>query len=285
MPLVKMSDLLKHATANHYGVAAVNVYNYETIRWVVQAAEMERMPVIVQFYPGLSQQIPLAIVAHIAKYFAEKATVPVAVHLDHSNNYETAISGLRYGFPSIMVDGSSLPYEENVVLTRRVVEVSKVFDVVVEGELGHVGIGSSISDFTNADLFTDVNQAEIFVQETQVDALAIAVGNAHGHYIAEPQLDFDRIQQIRKVVPIPLVLHGCSDIPTAQLQESVRLGMSKFNIATEYDKMVFNTMTDFVDRNRGEKKYMLSALIAAEKAVTEFLREKIQILNPNQFRY
>ncbi len=283
MPFVNMSDLLNHATEKGFGVAAVNVFNYETIRWVVQAAEQERMPVIVQFYPGLSQHIPLEVVLSIARYFAERASIPVAVHLDHSNRFETALSGLRYGYPSIMIDGSSLPYEENVILSRRVVEVAHAMGVVVEGELGHVGLGALLDDFTNADLFTNVNLAESFVKETGVNALAIAVGNAHGHYVAEPHLDFDRIRQIRKAVPVPLVLHGCSDIPKAQLQESVRLGMSKFNIATEYDKAILAALTEFIDTHRGEKKYMLSGLMEAEESVLAFLREKMQTLNPNKF--
>jgi ketose-bisphosphate aldolase len=285
MSLIKMTDLLKHAEENCYGVAAVNVFNFETIRWVVEAAERERMAVIVQFYPGLAHHFPLPVAAQTARYYAEKATVPVAVHLDHSNTYELAISGLRYGYPSIMVDGSSLPYEENAALTRRVVEAAHVFDVCVEGELGHVGMGLSIEDFTNADLYTNVAEAARFVAETNVDALAIAVGNAHGHYVAVPHLDFERIRQIHQAVPVPLVLHGCSDIPVEQLQESVRLGMRKFNIATEYDRALSGALLRILEAQQGSKNYLFTALTEAQESAIDFVRGKIQILNPENYHF
>lgn len=138
MPLVKVNELLHHATENGYGVAAVNVFNYETIKWVAEAANRERIPVIIQFYPGFDKYIALKHVAAIAKDFAEKSSVPIGVHLDHSAGYEIAVSGVRDGFPSVMVDGSALPYEENMALTAAVVKTAAVFGVDVEAELGHV---------------------------------------------------------------------------------------------------------------------------------------------------
>ena len=196
MPLVKVNDLLRHATENHYGVAAVNVCNYETIKWVAEAAGRERIPVIIQFDPGFEKYIALKHVAAIAKEFAEKSEVPIGVHLDHSAGYGIAVGGVRDGFPSVMVDGSALPYEENVALTAAVVQAAGVFNVEVEAELGHVGSGANVDDIVNADHYTNVEQAVEFVERTGCGSLAVAVGNAHGAYVQTPNLDFERIAEL-----------------------------------------------------------------------------------------
>lgn len=284
MPLVKVNELLRHATENHYGVAAVNVFNYETIKWVAEAADRERIPVIIQFYPGFDKYIALKHVAAIAKDFAEKSPVPMGVHLDHSAGYEIAVGGVRNGFPSVMVDGSALPYEENVELTSAVVRTAAVFGVDVEAELGHVGSGANVDDIVNRDHYTDVRQAVDFVERTGCGSLAVAVGNAHGAYIQTPNLDFDRISALRKALPIPLVLHGCSDIPHEQLQESVRLGMSKFNIATEYFRACYQGLAQH--GNPGEKDGdMLRLMTEASEDAIEFVRGKMRLLNPDRFSF
>lgn len=282
MSLVKVNELLQHATENHYGVAAINTINYETIRCAILAAEAERVPVIVQFFPGFDKYIPLKHVAFIANDLARKATVPVAVHLDHSATYEIAVSGIRDGFPSVMVDGSARPYEENVELTRRVVEAASVFGVDVEAELGHVGAGKNLEDMTNKDFFTDPAQAADFVERTGCGSLAIAVGNAHGDYIQKPNLDFDRIRQIRKAVSIPLVLHGCSGIPDEQMQEAVNLGMSKFNIATEYFAATYDAFDNTVEKT-GHNRNGVAMFFGVQEGMVEFVRGKIRLLNPNKF--
>lgn len=284
MPLVKVNDLLQHATENRYGVAAVNVFNYETIKWVAEAANQERVPVIIQFYPGFEKYIPLKFVADIAKHFAEESDVPIGVHLDHSAGYEIAVGGIRAGFPSVMVDGSALPFEENVRLTAAVTKASAVFGVDVEAELGHVGSGANLDDIVNSDHYTNVDQAVEFVERTGCGSLAVAVGNAHGAYVQTPNLDFDRIAALRKALPIPLVLHGCSDIPSVQLQESVRLGMSKFNIATEYFRACYHGIAECVDKDAPNGQFMNLMVDVAGEAV-EFLRSKMKLLNPNGFSF
>ena len=178
MSRVKVKDILQHATEHHYGVAAVNTVNVETARYIIQAAEREQVPVIVQFYPGFHNYMSLKHLAFAACDMADRASVPVGVHLDHSAGYDIAVGGIRDGFPSIMVDGSSLPFEENIRLTREVVNVARVFDIDVEAELGHVGNGGNLDDIVNSDYYTNVEQAVTFVQETGCDSLAIAVGNA-----------------------------------------------------------------------------------------------------------
>ena len=284
MPLVQVDKLLRHATENHYGVAAVNVFNYETVKWVAEAANRERIPVIIQVYPGFEKYIALKHVAAIAKDFAEKSEVPIGVHLDHSASYEIAVSGVRDGFPSVMVDGSALPYEENVELTAAVVKTAAVFGVDVEAELGHVGSGANVDDIVNAGHYTNVEQAVDFVERTGSGSLAVAVGNAHGAYIQTPNLDFERIAALRKALPIPLVLHGCSDIPHEQLQESVRLGMSKFNIATEYFRACYASVEKQVAAGEAEGNLFGLMMAASEEAI-EFVRGKMRLLNPNKFSF
>lgn len=282
MALIKVNDLLKHATSNKYGVAAINVFHYESVKWAVQAAEVEQTPVIIQLYPGFGKHIPCHYIATIAKDMAQKASVPVGVHLDHSNSFEIAIAGIRDGFPSVMVDGSALPFEENVKVTAEVVRTALIFGVDVEAELGHVGSGANLEDIVDSSRYTSVEQAAEFVARTGCNSLAVAVGNAHGVYIQEPKLDMERIKALRKALNIPLVLHGCSDIPDDQLQESVNLGMSKFNIATEYDRAIYQSFRNKIDMNE-DKGSFFKLTGQTEESIIDFVRRKIRLLNPNHF--
>ncbi|MCI9258213.1 class II fructose-bisphosphate aldolase [Oscillospiraceae bacterium 42-9] len=281
MPLAKVKDILTHATENHYGVAAVNVFNYETVKWVAQAAERERVPVIIQLYPGFESYIALEHIAAIAKDLAAQSPVPIAVHLDHSASYEIAVKGIKAGFPSVMVDGSALPYEENLALTAAVTRTAAVFGVDVEAELGHVGSGARLEDITDSGKYTSVAQAQEFVEKTGCGSLAVAVGNAHGEYIQAPSLDFGRIAALRKAAPVPLVLHGCSGIPHDQLRESVRLGMSKFNIATEYFQACCQSVAGAMEA--GAKGGLPGLMEEAAQGAVDFVRGKMRLLNPNGF--
>lgn len=279
MPLLKTKAILDHATQNRYGVLAVNTFNYETIKWTVRAAELENVPVIVQFYPGYDTFIPQEFVTHMAKTTAKNASVPVAVHLDHSHSYEIAVDGIKNGFPSIMVDGSALPFKQNVELTKAVVRTARVFDVDVEAELGYVGSGDNAEAMTNTDLFTNPDEASDFVRKTGCDILAIAVGNAHGPYAKTPNLDFDRIKTIRKAVDIPLVMHGSSGIPDEQMQEAARRGISKYNLATEYFRAYFNALQSGIAQGGTTDAHYLTTT-RLEEPVVEFLRAKMRLMNP-----
>lgn len=278
--LVKVNEILEHATKNKYGVAAINVTNYETISCAIKAAEIEKVPIIIQFYPGFDTYIPLTHISYMAKDLAEKASVPVGVHLDHSASFEIATGGIRDGFPSVMVDGSSLPFEENVKLTQDVKRIAAIFDIDIEAELGHVGDGSNEDDIINADKYTNIDQAIEFVERTGCDSLAVAVGNAHGPYITTPNLDFDRIKKLREVLDIPLVLHGCSDIPEEQIAKAVNLGMSKFNIATEYFRAMYEALAEKVPAVEGKNGIQL--LNEIEEPMIAFVSKKIKLLNPNK---
>lgn len=282
MALVKVNELLAHAVRHHYGVAAVNVINIEMTRYIIEAAERERMPAIVQFGPVFDTYLDMHYVAYAASDMAKKAFVPIAVHLDHSKKYEIAMKGLKSGFPSIMVDGSALPYEENVALTRSIVRAAEVFGVDVEAELGHVGIGAREDDIVNRDYYTNVEQAADFVNRTGCRSLAIAVGNAHGPYIKTPRLDFERIKEISSRVSIPLVLHGCSDIPDDQIREAVNLGVSKFNIATEYFRAMYHAIEAEIQKNDCRENGA-ELMVRLREPMIEFVCDKIRLLNPNHY--
>ena len=282
MPLVKVNELLEHATEHGYGVAAINTINYETIRCAVAAAEQERAPVIVQFFPGLDSYIPLSHIAFMAKDLARRADIPIAVHLDHSSSYEIAVGGIRDGFPSVMVDGSSLPYEANAAVTAAVVKTAAVFGVDVEAELGHVGDAQNADDITNTDHFTDPGLAADFVEKTGCGSLAVAVGNAHGSYIIKPDLDFERIREIRRAVSVPLVMHGCSGIPDEQMKEAVNLGMSKFNIATEYFMAMYKAMDSGIEESCHDGNG-IRLLFNMRSRMQEFVAGKMRLLNPNKY--
>lgn len=276
------SDILTYATENKFGVAAINTLNIETVKYVIEAAERERVPIIVQFYPGFSDYTDLKHLAFAACDMAEKASIPVGVHLDHSVTYEIAVGGIRDGFPSVMIDGSTKSFQENVELTKNVVRVAKVFGVDVEAELGHVGNGDSIDAIDNTNYYTKVEDAVRFVEQTGCDSLAIAVGNAHGPYVKTPNLDLERIYAIRKKVNIPLVLHGCSDIPEEQMKEAVNLGMSKFNIATEY----FRTMYQSIEKRINNQEFEgngVKLMYDIKEEMIDFVIQKIRLLNPNKY--
>ena len=276
MPMISMKELYQDARARTYVVAAFDVINYETIAWAIEAAEAECMPVIIMLYPGMASHVHPAAVKAITEAMAAQTKVPVALHLDHSPSWEVAVKFMPY-FPSVMVDGSSLPYEENVALTREVVKVAHTMGIVVEAELGHVGSGSNLDDFQNTDKFTDPQVAAQFIEATGCDSLAIAIGNGHGQYIATPQFDFARLRAIRAAVDVPLVLHGGSGTPDDQFSECVQCGMSKFNLFTEVNKR----MGDAVKEQSQEVSGLLPILSRIKPAALEIMRHRIHILNPN----
>ncbi|MCI8406450.1 MAG: class II fructose-bisphosphate aldolase [Oscillospiraceae bacterium] len=280
--LENVRALLTDGWKRGYGLAAINVFNYESIAWAVKAAEREQTPILIQFYPGYIPFVPMKTVADMAMDCIEKASVPIGLHLDHSAAYELAVGGLGAGFPSVMIDKSTDSYAVNAAETAAVVRAAHAMGAVVESELGHVGSAANLDDFTNPNHFTDVEQAARFAAETGADSLAVSVGNGHGAYVRTPELDFDRIRALRAALDIPLVLHGCSDIPVEQLQRAVELGISKFNIATEYDRQFYNALHRLT--TQGEKKYTAHypCLLAIEEEMIAFVQEKIRILNPNR---
>lgn len=282
MSLIKMHDMLKNAEEHGYGVPAINIFNFESAKYAIRAAEEADMPIIIQLYPGFDKHIPLKVAVDMVHDLAVKASVPVTMHEDHST-YAQAVIGIGAGFESVMIDGSALPYEENVALTKSVVDLAAGQGIDVEAELGHVGTGSNVDDFTDSGKFTDPDQAVDFVEKTNCNSLAVAVGNAHGNYAKLPVLDFDRIASLREKLFVPLVMHGGSDIPYDQMQKAVLLGMTKFNIATEYQRCFYRNAAKFYESGRAKDVY-LAGLASLEEPCKEFVKAKIAMLNPKGYK-
>lgn len=285
MPIERMGSILKDAYANKYGVAAFNVFNYESIKWVLDVAQERNSPVIIQFYPAMSRYISFDAVAVLTKELARKTTIPVGLHLDHSPDFATAMAGIKAGFPSVMIDGSILPFTENVALTRRVVEIATLFDVEVEAELGLVGRAENKDDFMDSEKYTLPQEAVSFIEQTGVGSLAVSIGNSHGHYVCQPQLDMTRLCEINQAVDVPLVLHGGSGIPAAQVSESVCHGIAKVNIATELGVHFHKSLAGSMESPLAKKLAALGVMMDTEKPVKEFLHSKMDMLNPNGYSF
>ena len=236
--LVNMNEVLRPAKANKYAVGLFNAVNLELARGIIAAAESTRSPVIMGTAEVLLPYGPLEEVSYYLIPMAKKASVPVVVHLDHGLTYDTCIKALKLGFSSVMYDCSTDSYEENVRKVKEMADIAHSYGATIEGELGHVGDNEGSAEGSDhlADpsaFFTDPKLAKDFVDKTGVDALAIAVGNAHGAYKLPPKLDFERIRTIAKTVDVPLVLHGGSGLTDNDFKQAIAEGISKVNIFTD----------------------------------------------------
>ncbi len=279
MPLANVAKILKDAQAGGYAVAAFNVFNLESITWLVKAAEAEGSPVIAMLYPACNKHVPESTFTAIAIDLARQAKVPVGVHYDHCGSFDQIMAAIAAGFSSVMIDGSALPYEENVAITTAIARAAHPMGVTVEAELGLVGRASNLDDFINTSRYTEPSAAADFAARTGVDSLAVAIGSAHGNYVAEPKLDLSRLEEIRSMVATPLVLHGGSGIPESQIREAVKRGITKLNIGTEFGQESWRQIEALVG---GEKSpgSLLSALMRVEPAMVEYVRAKIRLLRP-----
>lgn len=231
MALVKMKTLLEQANKKHKGVGAFSVGNMEMVKGAIQAAEELDTPIILQIAEVRLAHSPLALMGPMMVQAAKEAKVDVAVHLDHGLSIEVVKEALDLGFTSVMFDSSTYSFEENMTRTRQVVELAKEYGATVEAELGLVG-GSEDGSCDHGIRCTNPEDAQIFVQNTGIDCLAVAIGNAHGNYPVAPKLAFDVLAEIEKKTDVPLVLHGGSGITDADFQKAISLGIVKVNIAT-----------------------------------------------------
>ncbi|MCD5405377.1 MAG: class II fructose-1,6-bisphosphate aldolase [Desulfotomaculum sp.] len=277
MALVTVAELLKKAEEGKYAVGAFNCNNMEIVQAIITAAEAERAPVIIQASQGAIKYAGLEWVAGMAKLAAERAKVPAAIHLDHGTSFEQCVKCIRAGFSSVMIDGSKLPFEENVALTNKVVEVARAVGVSVEAELGKIGgTEDDISVDEREAMLTDPDEAKEFVERTKVDSLAVAIGTAHGQYKGKPELDFDRLEKIKKLVKIPIVLHGSSGVPDEDIRRAISLGVSKVNIDTNIREAFTNTMRKILNEKPKEIDPR-KVLGPAREAAVEVIREKIRL--------
>jgi fructose-bisphosphate aldolase class II len=231
MSLVSMKPLLKDAKKRNYAVGAFNVVNMETVRGVIKAAEQLKSPVILQLAEVHLPAAPIEYMAPIMIEAAYRAQVPVAVHFDHGTSFESIALAIRSGFTSIMFDGASHTLEDNIRLTKEIVQLGRSFGVTIEAELGQVGGAEGGNKNVDSHL-TNVEEAIEFTSKALVDALAVSIGNLHGQYIEMPLLRFDRLQKLRESIDIPLVLHGGSGISDVDFKTCIQQGIHKINIGT-----------------------------------------------------
>lgn len=232
MPLVTSEKMLLDAQKGGYAVGAFNVENMEMVKAVLAAAEELKAPVMLQTTPGTIKYGTVETYAAIVKAEAEKVSVPVCLHLDHGNSFELAVQAMKAGYTSVMIDGSHEDFENNIAITKKVVDVAKAIGIPVEAELGKVG-GKEDDLEADADTNTDPMEAKEFAERTGISSLAVAIGTAHGFYVGTPVLDKPRVSAIKEVVSVPLVLHGASGLSEEDVRECVERGMCKVNFATE----------------------------------------------------
>ena len=297
--LVTNRDLLLPARQKAYAVGAFNINNLESLLAVAEAAVEEKSPVIVAVTPSAIKYAGLSYLAKIAKTAAETASVPISLHLDHGENFETASKCIEAGFTSVMIDGSFLKFEENVALTKRVVDFAHPKGVTVEAELGRLaGVEESTVEEKEA-VLTDPSAAKEFVERTGVDALAVAIGTSHGAYKfkAEPKLDFERLKFIKEKVDVPLVLHGASSVPQWIIEKAVKygaelagakgipednikkaisLGIAKINIDTDLRLAFTATIREFL-ANSPKEFDPRKILGSAKEAMKEVVKGKMRL--------
>ena len=278
MGLVNLNDMLQHGYRHGYAVGSFNVVSLEFLNGVLEAAEKKRSPIIVSIAESHFKYIDIEQIAPVVEHMAQNASVPVVLNLDHGESLETVIRTLRCGFSAVMFDGSKLPFEENVEQTALIVKVAHAVGVSVEAELGQVGgaEGGSGLAVARREFFTDPDEARVFVERTGVDALAVAIGNAHGLYKGEPELDFERLEALREATGIPLVLHGGSGISDDDFRRAAHLGISKINFFTEMSREA----TERVKRMLSEDPAIIGLqdlLYGAKETIKEVVAERIEV--------
>lgn len=280
MPLVTTKEMLQKAYSEGFAVCAFAVHNLEIMKAVISAAGDCQSPVILQTTPSTIQYLGMKYIVQTVKTLAEESGVQAALHLDHGNSFETVMACIRGGYTSIMIDGSHLDFEENILLSKKVVEACKPLGIPVEAELGSI----LRNDGKNADdgsaFFTDPDLAEEFVYRTEIDFLAPAFGTIHGIYRKKPKLDFERLRKIADKTGVPLVMHGASGLEDEEMRRSLKYGISKVNFSTELKMGFAKELRGYLLENTNEsdpRKYFLSA----RETVKKIAFSKISLLGAN----
>lgn len=274
--LVTLNEVMKIAEEKKIAIGSFNTPNLEGLQAVTEAAEELALPVIIQFAQCHEPWIPLSIMGPIMVEAAKKAAVPVCVHLDHGETIEYLQQALDLGFTAVMYDGSVLSYEENLVNTKKVVEMAAKTGASVEAELGSMGkresgTGDDSGAQDETKIYTDPEQASVFVRETGIDALACSFGTTHGIYLSEPKLDFEVVRNVRKLTnDIPVVMHGGSGVSKEDFRKAVEAGVRKINYFTYMDKSGGNAAVDYLGSlKEGEPVFFSSISMAARDAMKE----------------
>lgn len=270
---MKLQDKWGVLEKENSALLAVNYYNLETALGIARAAADTGMPVILQTTEKSIQYMGMKVTVGLAHALIDEYGIEAWLHLDHAESYELVEDCLKAGFDSVMIDASEKPFEENIKLTRRVVDLARKFDASVEAELGYV---AKLGQSTEKTGFTEPEEAQKFVEETGVDSLAVAIGSAHGFYRREPNLDLERLREIHQANDAALVLHGGSGIPVGQLQESIRCGIRKINLATEIKNTFMKTLQRALQGN--PEIDLRKVFPPAIDAVKSVVRNKLEIV-------
>lgn len=276
--LVSMKAILDDANENYYGVMAMNSINIEMARAGIMAAEEEHSPIIIQFGPGqMKNHAHMEEMLPVVEELAARVHVPVALNLDHGSDFYLITDCINAGFTNVMFDGSALPYEENVKRTAIISALAHGMGCSVEGELGHVGQAAAADD-TDVDLYTNPDQAMDFVTRTGVDALAVAIGTAHGAYPKGkiPKLDFERLGQLKETLNMPLVLHGGSGSGEENLRKAVAGGINKINVCT--DAFAAGKAATLAALEENPNLDYMHMCMAAEEGVKKFVKDYMKVI-------
>ncbi len=275
--ILSTRQMLLDAQAGHYAVPAFNIHNLETLQVVADTAKEMHSPLIIAVTPSTIKYARDEYVVAMAKVASENTTTPLAIHLDHFEDIPSIKRAVDVGFKSTMIDASKLPYEENVAKTKEVVAYAHHYDATVEAELGKlVGAEDDLVVDDKDGAYTNPDDAVRFVEATGIDSLAVAIGTAHGLYKGKPKLDFERLQQIRAKVSIPLVLHGASDVPDDLVQKAISLGICKVNVATDLKIPFSNAVKEYFKENpdaNDPRKYMTPG----KEAMAAIVKHKIEV--------
>ncbi len=278
--LMNMKDLLAVAYENNFAVGSYNVANSEFVRVIIEAAEEQNAPAIIQIHPNELDLIGDEFIAYVRE-MCRNTKVPVAIHLDHGGSVRDVMRAIRNGYTSVMIDASHASFEENIAITKEIVKIAHEVNVSVEAELGTIGSNEGSSE-GGADeiLYTDVNDAKVFVEETGIDTLAVAIGTSHGQYrhAGKPELKLDLLAEINKNVGIPLVLHGGSDNKDEEIKQTYLHGVSKINLSTDMKSAFFQEMRRFLIEN--DTAYEPDVIMpSARKAAKELVKQKMDLFN------
>ncbi|HCD42537.1 MAG TPA: ketose-bisphosphate aldolase [Lachnoclostridium sp.] len=274
--LLNMKELLAVANENNFAVPAFNISSYAMLNGIMEASEEENAPVIISIHPDELSHIGVDVISAIRQR-AYKSNIPVCIHLDHGASFEQVMVAIQTGYTSVMIDGSSLPFEENIALCKKICEAAHAANVSVEGELGTIGTTDSTETENQVIIYTKPDDAVTFVEETGVDTLAIAIGTCHGLYPAgmKPELKLDLLKEIKSKVSIPLVLHGGSNNPDKEIGESVTLGVNKINISSDIKVAYYNKMREVLTDNSLREPNMIEP--PCMKAMKEVAYHKIRL--------
>ncbi|HCN02597.1 ketose 1,6-bisphosphate aldolase [Pantoea ananatis] len=279
MALISLAQGLAHAQKQGYALGAFNVLDTHFLRALFAAAEQQRSPFIINIAEVHFKYVTLDQLVEAIKFEAAKHAIPVVLNLDHGLHFEAVIQAIRLGFTSVMFDGSTLSYEENIRQTREVVKAAHAVGVSVEAELGAVGgdEGGALFGEADSEKFTDPRLAAEFVRETGIDTLAVAIGNAHGKYKGEPKLDFDRLAAIREQTGVPLVLHGGSGISDADFRRAISLGIHKINFYTGMSQAALDAVERSLASRNTRYDEFAELLMAVENAICETVMQQMKI--------